>query len=237
MKRFLAASEIGRKPTEVIPNGVDLQRFEHLDPQKVRGELDIPTDARVVIFVGNMMIPVKGHRELLKVARRMVGDTPDVWFVFVGSHREALPIHERIIMTGAVPAGTVPDYLAAADLFAFPSHSEYGSLAVLEAMAAGLPQVAYAVGGTTEQVVHEGAAQVVMTAEQREIVEWAADGQRQWPDEARFETVLRELLDDPDRRHAMGRASRRRVEELFSLTRQVARTEALYERVIAERKP
>ena len=51
------------------------------------------------------------------------------------------------------------------------------------------------------------------------------------------ETVLRELLDDPDRRHAMGEASRQRAEELFSLTQQLARTEALYERVIAERKP
>ena len=219
MKRYFARSALAGKPMEVIRNGVDLRRFENLDAGTFRGELGIPADARVVLFVGNMTIPVKGHRELLRIARRVVATEEDVWFLFVGEHREPPSGNERIVLTGQVAGDAIADVFAAADVFAFPSHAEYAPLVILEAMAAGLPQVSYAVGGIPEQV-DDGRTGLLIE-----------DG-----DEAGFEAALRELLADADKRSAMGKAARQRAEALFSFEQQISRTESLYERVIAERK-
>ena len=216
MKRYFTHSALGSKPTTVIPNGVDLSRFEGLDPQAARSELDIPQDARVILFIGNMTIPVKGHRELLKIARRIVEEQNDVWLIFVGRHREPPAGHERIRYTGAVPADRIPGILAAADVFAFPSHAEYAPLVVLEAMAAGTPPVAYDVGGVPEQIVD---AETGFVVEQE--------------NETEFEAKLRWLNDDADLRRSMGAAARKRAQEHFSVDLQVERTERLYEDVVA----
>jgi len=219
MRRYLAGSALGKKPTTVIANGVDLRRFAHPDGASVRSEMDIPDEACVVLFVGNMMIPVKGHRELLEIARKVVSDRSDVWFVFVGEHGEPSTGNRRIVFTGGMPSEKMPDVFAAADVFAFPSRAEYAPLVILEAMAAGVPQVTYAVGGIPEQVQHGRTGVLVDVG-----------------DQTRFGAALTALLDDPDERRAMGLAARTRVERQFSLDRQVSRTEELYERVLADRR-
>ena len=221
MRHFLASSALAEKPIHVIPNGVDLARFEHLDRSRVRAALGIPPGAPVVLFAGNMMLPQKGHRELLSVARRMVAAHPDVRFVLVGSHfrEEEETGHPRILVTGPAHPDEMPDWYAAADVFAFPSHVEYAPLVILEAMAAGVPQVATSVGGTPEQV-EEGRTGFLVGA----------------GDESALEARIATLLDDEALRRSMGAASRERVERLFTLRQQTAATEAVYEAVIRERQ-
>jgi len=219
MKGFLRRSALGRVPMDVIPNGVDLRRFDNLDRTGARKGLGIPKDARVALFVGDMKNPVKGCRELLGIAERITRDEEDVWFVLVGDHAASSPACERIVLTGAVPAEEIPGMFAAADVFVLPSRAEHAPLVILEAMAAGVPQVAYAVGGIPEQIVD------------------GQTGLMAAPRDARgLESALRELLGDARRRKAMGRAARKRVEKHFSLDEQVARTESLYERVKTARE-
>lgn len=220
MKKFFVHSAIGQKPAWVIPNGVELGRFENLDRQRVRRQHGIPSEAHVVLFVGNMLLPQKGHRELLEVARRIVSDQQDVWFLFVGHHHETEKGgHPRVIVTGPVDPVEIPNQYAAADIFAFPSHVEYAPLVILEAMAAGLPQVSCRVGGIPEQVVEAETGFLVETG-----------------DEASLEREIRKLLDDDELRRRMGRASRRRLEENFTLHRQVEQTEAVYRGGISQRR-
>ena len=199
LKAHIANSALARKRVHVIPNGIPIERFTGDDGDRMRHKLGIPRTDRVVLFVGQMMSNWKGYADLLRMARRILTDEEDVWFLFVGPHRGLTAPHPRVVFMGAVPYAEVPDCYAAGDVFAYPTHVDISPQVVLEAMASGLPQVTYAVGGIPEQV-EDGRTGVLV-----------APG-----DEARFETALMDLLNDPDRRRAMGTAARTRVERLFS---------------------
>ena len=91
-------------------------------------------------------------------------------------------------------------------------------MAVLEAMAAGLPVVATAVGGTPEVVVDGVTGLLVPPRDPHALAE----------------AILR-LLRDPDLRKRMGGAGRERVAAHFSVEQMVQRTEKLYEHLLAEK--
>ena len=115
-------------------------------------------DALRVVSVGNLR-PAKGHLVLVdafaEVARRapaarlaLVGDGP--LRQEVEARVQALGLSGRVQLKG--PVDDVWPELAAADIFVMPSHREPLGIAVLEAMAAGLPVVASRVGGLPELV-------------------------------------------------------------------------------------
>ena len=89
----------------------------------------------------------------------------------------------------------IPDLLAALDIFVLPSHSEGVSLALLEAMAAGLPVIATAVGGLPE-VVTDGVNGLLIPPQDPEALAQA----------------LARLLDDPALAKKLGENARQHVE-------------------------
>ncbi|MHB8695749.1 MAG: glycosyltransferase [Solirubrobacteraceae bacterium] len=104
-------------------------------------------------------------------------------------------------------------YLAATDLYVLTSSWEAMPLGVLEALAAGVPQIATRVGGTAEAV----------TPETGVLVDPG--------DPVGVADAIVELLADPERRAAMSRASRERHHELFAVDRMVRETAAIYDEV------
>jgi len=110
----------------------------------------------------------------------------------------------------------VPDLLRASDLYVHASREEGFSNAILEAMSAGLPVVAFDVGGNAEAVVH-GETGLLASA----------------GDVAAFAAAIAELLSDGARRKRMGEAGRRRAAERFALDRMVAEMETMYESLAA----
>jgi glycosyltransferase involved in cell wall biosynthesis len=128
---------------QVIPNGIDAAEFRY-DPAlrgAVRARLGIPADARVVGAVGRLE-PTKRFDHLIRAVREL----PDVTLLLVGdgSVRGALAdlaadagVAGRVVFTGATPHAAA--LMCAFDVFAAPSDQETFGLAVLEALASGLP--------------------------------------------------------------------------------------------------
>lgn len=221
-------SEVRVQPGKVrcIANGVDLRRFDgRRSRERIRRELGIPAEARVVGTVGRHD-PVKDYPTLLRAFAAVASNAPDARLVFCGDgpvngdlRRLAaeLRIADRTVFTGF--RDDVPDVLSAMDVFALPSVTEGMSNAVLEAMASRLPTVATRVGGNGELVIHGVTGTLVpCTAPER------------------FADALAPLVADPAASVRMGAAARRRAEERFSLDGMVRAYESMYE-AVGRRQP
>ncbi len=96
----------------------------------------------------------------------------------------------------------IPDLLGAMDIFVLPSHSEGVSLALLEAMAAGLPVIVSDVGGLPEVVRHGENGLVIPVKDPQALAQ-----------------ALEKLLADPTYAHSLGESARREVKAHYSLER------------------
>jgi glycosyltransferase involved in cell wall biosynthesis len=147
--------------TEVLHNGVDLNRFKPLPEVKgeMRKKLGISEDACVVLTVRRLVYK-NGIDTLLESAEIAGKENSKLVFVVVGKGPDFEEVEERIVqlgmqrnfrLTGFVSDKDLPFYYNVADLFALPSKSGEGlPLVALEAMACGLPVIATNVGGTSE---------------------------------------------------------------------------------------
>jgi len=201
----------------VIPNGVDVARFAAAQPIS-RAAWGLPAEGSLIGAVMRLD-PVKGGETLVRAVAALppgphavvVGDGPQraAW----ESLADALGVAGRIHFVGY--QADVPAWLAACDVFVLSSEREGMPNAVLEAMAAGRPVVATAVGGTPD-VVLDGVTGLLVPPR----------------DPAALARAIQSLLDDPARAREMGAAGRWRVEEHFSLEAVVARTVALYDSLL-----
>lgn len=193
----------------VVANGVDLERLRlHRPRTEVRRELGLASEARVVGLVARLDHWGKGHKEFFTA----LADLPDrdrVEALIIGGGRregEMRQLAEEMGLAGRVhflgQRNDIPDLLAALDIFALPSHSEGVSLALLEAMAAGLPVIATAVGGLPE-VVTDGVNGLLIPPKNPEALVQA----------------LARLLAEPALAKNLGDNARRHVAENFSLDR------------------
>jgi glycosyltransferase involved in cell wall biosynthesis len=164
----------------------------------------------------------KDHELLLRafaqvsgqVSLRLVGDGETL----AAAHKLAdeLGIGGRVKFEGA--RGDVPEILAQSDIFVLASRTETLPISILEAMRSGLPVIASDVGGVSEEVI-DGKTGILVTA--GSVDEMAA--------------ALTGLLADKAMRIAMGRAGRRRFEQLFRAGEMIERTRAVYTEVWEER--
>lgn len=142
---------------EVIPNAVDLSRSESaLTRQAARERLGLRAGAYVLGTVGRLE-EQKGHRFLLDALDRLRGQGLDAVLLLVGGGREEAALREQAGRLGLADhvqflgmRDDLGDLFRAMDLFVMPSLWEGLSLAMLSAMAAGLPVVATEVGGVPE---------------------------------------------------------------------------------------
>lgn len=170
----------------------------------------VPPDGPVAVYAGRLH-PGKGLDQLLSAWCQVRERWPDarLWLAGDGPQRAALAAEiDRLGLSGRVVlAGVfqqVDDLLAAADLFVLPSHREGMSLALLEAMAAGLPIVATDIPGN------------------RPLIDPGRQGLLVPPGRtAPLAAAILQIFDDPSAAAALGQAARQRAIDRFSLDRSV----------------
>lgn len=184
---------------------------------RLRQELGVPADA-VVCFTAARLTPVKGFAHQLQAARALRA-TPagrKIHFVWAGEGEQRGELEREIARLGL--AGSVhllgqrwdvADWHDAADIFVLPSHLEGMPLAIMEAMAKGLPVVATAVSGIPEELGDTG----------KLLPDPAADPARTIGELVR---TLAEWAKDPALRQSIGARGRTRAEKLFREERMVA---------------
>jgi len=136
---------------QVLHYGIDLKPFSAPNDRRLelRRSLELPDDAFVIGHVGRMS-PEKNHQFLITLAREIVSQMPQIYFVLVGDGPLRPQVESWIHQQGLAPRvrllgsrGDVPDLMMNLfDLFLFPSIYEGLPLSIIEAQAAGLPIVA-----------------------------------------------------------------------------------------------
>ncbi len=215
------ARRFARYEPTVIPNGVSPA---DLPPSRAeaRHALGLPEDQPILLYVGKV-IPVKRLEWFLEALRHL----PEVRGLIVGDFMEEhygdryyrsllsayADVIARVVFTGEVPWERVGTYLAASDVFVFPSSFEGMPNAVMEAMAAAVPVVA------SDIPAH------------RELIRDGDTGFLARDDVALVRTIG-SLLADPDLRHSVAARARARVLENFSVRASAERYRLLYERML-----
>jgi glycosyltransferase involved in cell wall biosynthesis len=177
------------------------------------------SNGRCIIFTPARLTEQKGHRYLLQAAT----EVPGAIFVFAGDgpersalERQAseLGIADRVWFLGN--RDDVPALLDQCDLFVLPCLFEGLPLSVLEAMAAGKPVIASAIGGTDEAVSHGETGLLVPPADPRALA-----------------LAINTLLSDRELAQRLAAAGQRRAIAEFSTEEMVRRTTGIYETLLA----
>jgi glycosyltransferase involved in cell wall biosynthesis len=207
----VAAMGVPRERITVIPNGVDAERFAVAPPPRANG-------AAVVGSVG-CLAPRKDYATLLDALALLRGRGRDFRVELVGdgperaaleAHAASLGLSDRVRFLGERP--DVDRLLPTMDVFVLSSREEGIPNALLEAMAAGRPSVATAVGGTPE-VMRDGETGWIVPPRSPE----------------RLAAALEQALDDPAEAARRGDNARRYAREVLSIDAMVRRHEAFYE--------
>jgi len=203
----------------VIVNGVDVGEIDRLARSQpiARASLGLGAD-RLVIGCVTRFDQIKATARLLEAVRLLAARVPAIHLVLVGGGAEERGLRARVAASGLTGHVTFLNFLPHApralpvfDVYVSASHREGLPLAVLEAMAAGLPVVATRVAGHVDAVEHDVTG---LLARPDDVADLAEKVER--------------LLGDAAVRRRMGGAGRQRIERLFTADRMVAQTAAVY---------
>lgn len=214
------AADLGlRAPAVVLPLGFDLAESEVLPSPARFHEAFAGTADRPLVLYLSRLDPKKNLEGLLEAwtqvtgpARLVIaGDGDAGYAAALRARADQLGLGDRVLWTGRLEGELKRAALAAASLFVLPSHSENFGIALLEAMAAGLPCVS--TPGVALAAEAEGAVRLV-------------DGQT-----GALAAALQELLDQPEESMRLGRAARELASRKYTLSAMGRALKAWYEEV------
>lgn len=201
----------GAKPKRisVIENGVESTGRASKNSNSrecIRKELSIGTEDLLFLTVGRLTVQ-KGHTYLLEAISRVVSNYPKTYFVFAGDgplriglqeKAQALGVSNKIAFLGI--RNDIGELLSASDVFVQPSLWEGLSLALLEALMAGLPVLATRVEGVVDVVEHGKSALLVSPKDAEDLA-----------------AALEQLITDDSLRERLSRFGQARAKKSYSI--------------------
>lgn len=220
----LVALGVSGDRVDVVPCGVDVGHFRPGPP---------PAGPVPRILTVSRLVPRKGVDTVIRALGRLSVAGPAPELVVAGGPTAATldedaevarlraiaaaeGVADRVRFVGRVTPAGMPDLLRSADAVAcLPAYEPFG-LVPLEAMACGRPVVGSAVGGLLDTIVPGQTGDLVPPRDPEKLA-----------------VTLRDLLGDRARRKRYGEAGRRRATQLYDWQHVVARTESVYEQLVA----
>ncbi len=211
----------------VIPYGVDVEKFAiPLSREEARTRLGLPADRFLVGTVGRLE-EQKGQSFLVEAAARLHREGMHMSLLLIGSGREEGRLRDLVAREGIAKdvlfLGTrrdLPELFRAMDVFALSSLWEGLPLALLSAMASGIPVVATPVGGIPE-VIKDGENGFLVPP----------------VDAVALAEVLRRVWENPGRASTIGAAGAETVRSGYSHGGNAGRVMEIYKEVLAGRAP
>jgi len=207
----------------VVPLGFELESLLACESHRgeLRRELGLADDNKLVGIVARL-VPIKNHRLFLQAAQVVAEAVPQARFLVVGDGelREELEAYAcdlgldgKILFTGW--RRDLARLYADLDVVALTSINEGTPVSLIEALAAGVPVVATAVGGVPDVVVEGGTGYLVEVGDVKGMA-----------------AAIIELLRNPERAKEMGMAGRKAVYPKFSAQTLIANVEGLYAQLL-----
>lgn len=212
----------------LIDNGIDVDRFG-------KGRKDITrheqaTNQKLRVGMMGHLAPIKGQEDLIRAAAVVVNGRDDVEFIIAGEDKsrtganrrsaekliDELNLNQHVRLIGWVE--DVAQLLPTLDLFVSPSRSEPFGLAIVEAMAAGVPVVA---------TMSEGAREIIDDNQTGRLVPIG--------DVEGLARVIDQLLSDSEERSRLIKNAHSAVRENFSVERMLSATEQVYREALEVR--
>jgi glycosyltransferase involved in cell wall biosynthesis len=218
---------------DIIPCGTDIERLGAIDRQAARQQLNIPAEAKVVLYVGRFDRR-KGIETLVRaIAKSNLRGNADLRLIIAGGYRpgesdgierdriegivKELGIESLTTFPGRLTESDLPIYYAAANVCVVPSHYEPFGLVAIEAMACRTPVVASKVGGLQFTVIPE-------------VTGLLAPPQ----DEDAFAQAIDRILSNPAWGDHLGQMARQRVELALSWDSVASRLSCLYNQLLIQ---
>lgn len=210
------SSLLRRFQVDVIPNGVDVEVFSPRERRSARERFSVPKDNLVLAFSADQIgLRLKGF-DLLQEALSGLNVARPVTVAVIGKKIQGVDTSRQIVWLGEINNERMMSFaLSTADVFVLPTRADNFPNVILEAMACGVPVVAFGVGGVPE-MVRPGQTGLLAPAE----------------DACSLRTAIEILLGDDGLRENMSAACRRTAVEEYAIVRQAERYRAIYEELM-----
>ena len=228
LRDYLVAHEgFSTDLAHVIPNGVNCQDYRPrtYNPE-IKKELDLPEKGPVAAIIAAVR-PEKRHDLYIEAAARVIKKIPSARFLVIGDgparqHFEELAqehgVAQEVVFLGA--RHDIPELLSIVDTIVLPSTDvESAPICLLEALAAGVPQVASRIGGIPQIVADKETGFLVQAGRVEDIA-----------------NHLLNIFTNSELRSRLSEASRKRALDLFSVEKMVRAHESLMENLFAEER-
>jgi len=210
------------KPVVAIFNGV---RTEELIAPDGYAHSD-PAEGKVRFLNIGTLGHRKGIFDIIKAAKLLVGQMPQLEFVFVGGgeveyFRKLVAdagLADHFVIAGMVDEEEKLRWLRTSDVFCLPSYQEGQPISILEAMAAGLPVISSTVGSIPE-VVREPNGRLIAPGDIGALVQY-----------------IREFAESPSMRETVGRGNAAEAAEKYSVERTMRELGDVYEMLMRQRR-
>lgn len=217
---------ISKEKIVTIKNGIDINTFSPIkesEKENIKAQIPLPLD-NLIIGNTSRIHKAKGQIKLVRIFKNLKKKYPNLSLLFVngGSRSAEKALKKEIISLGLRQdvfwfnfQKDINKVYQAMDIFALPSTSENLPLTVIEAMASGLPVVAFDTAGVSEEI---------------------DDGDNGFLIKCNDESILQEkiekLIQEEGLRRQFGQKARQKAEKEFNQYRTFAKIEELLKKIV-----